>query len=177
MDELDKGFDTFTKCAYRLEILPQYAFCDAEEMHEFEHFIKGEKIEGFANHEWLGFISQWRSEDKVIERIRVIPPVITDYFEYEFLWCYPRSIESGEIITFVTYEDFISVCGGNLLKDFWAFDKEKAVILLYDEKNEYYDCLDLSKKEVDAHLTIFNKLRTKAIDYEHCKNSIKWKHL
>lgn len=177
MDALDNGFDTFSKYAYRLEVLPQYSIYDTNEFFEYEKFIKGEAIEGFANQDWLECISQWNNEGKIIERVRVIPQVITDYFKYEFFWCYPRNIEHGENIKFISHDDFVSLCGENELNDFWAFDKEKVVLLLYNDKFEYDDCLQLSPKDACSYLNIFEKMQTKAIDYEQCKKSLLWKQL
>lgn len=174
MDALDNGFDTFSKSAYRLEVLPQYSIYDTNEFFEYEKFIKGESIEGFANQEWLECITQWKNDGKVIERIRVIPQVLTDYFKYEFLWCYPRNIEHGENIRFVSYENFVSICGGNLLNDFWAFDKEKVVLLLYNDKFEYENCLQLSEADANSYLNVFERLQAKTLDYEQCKKGLIW---
>lgn len=174
MDALDNGFDTFSRYAYRLEVLPQYSIYDTNEFFEYEKFIKGEAIEGFANQDWLECITQWNNEGKVIERIRVVPQDITDYFKYEFLWCYPRNIEHGEKIRFVSYDTFRSVCGEIVLNDFWAFDKEQVVLLLYNDKFEYDNCLQLSLKDANIYLNIYEKLQAKTIDYEQCKNSLLW---
>ena len=176
MNVLERGFNTFSKCAYRLEILPQYSIYDTNEFCEYEKYIKGEVIEGFANQEWLDSITQWKNDGKIIERIRVIPQILTDYFKYEFFWCYPRNIEHGEKITFITYDNYMSICGGKIVNDFWAFDNDIVVFLLYNEKYEYINCMQLSQKEVDFYLSIFKKMRLLAIDYEKCKNSIIWKH-
>ena len=175
MNALERGFGTFSKCAYRLEVLPQYSIYDTNEFYEYEKYIKGEVIEGFANQDWLESITQWKNDGKVIERVRVVPQVITDYFKYEFFWCYPRNIERGENITFITYDDFMSICGSKTLNDFWAFDNEEVVLLLYNEKYEFVNCLELSQKEVESFLSVFKKLQSVAMDYEQCKNSILWK--
>jgi hypothetical protein len=175
MDALDNGFETFSKCAYRLEVLPQYSIYDTNEFFEYEKFIKGEVINGFVNQEWLESITQWKNSGKTIERVRVIPQVLTDYFKYEFIWCYPKNIEHGENIRFISYDKFVSICGENLLNDFWAFDQENVVLLLYNDKFEYDNCKQLSQDEVNSHLKIFEKLQAKTIDYEQCKNNLLWK--
>ena len=174
MDALDNAFETFSICAHRLEVLPQYSIYDTNEFFEYEKFIKGEVIDGFANQEWLDCLSHWKNRGKSIERIRVIPQVLTDYFKYEFLWCYPRNLQNGEDIRFILYDDFISICGDNVLNDFWAFDKENVVLLFYNNKFEYDSCKQLSKEGVNSYLNIFEKLQAKTIDYEHCKKNLLW---
>lgn len=175
MDALSNSFKSFSKCAYRLEILPQYSIYETNEFSEYEKYINGEDIVGFANQDWLDCITQWKNDGKILERIRVIPEVLTDYFRYEFLWCYPRNIEYGEKISFISYKTFMSICGDNQFNDFWAFDNENVVLLLYNDNFEYEGSLKLSQKKALSHLAIFKELQAKAIDYEQCKKILSWK--
>ncbi len=174
MNALERGFGTFSKCAYRLELLPQYSIYDTNEYSEFVKYINGEVINGFANQEWLDCLTKWTNEGKTIERIRVVPQVITDYFRYEFLWCYPRNIECGEKITFITFEEFASICEGIKINDFWAFDNEMVVSLIYNDKYEFDNCLQLPDNVFPSHLNLFRKMQSLAVEYNQCKNRIKW---
>ncbi|MDR2125652.1 MAG: hypothetical protein LBP63_02315 [Prevotellaceae bacterium] len=169
MDVLDNAFETFSLCAYRLEVLPKYSIYNTNEFFEYKKFIKGKTIESFANQDWLDSLSHWGKKGKSIERIRVIPKILTDYFKYEFLWCYPKNIEYGENIRFVLYDYFVSVCADNVLNDFWGFDKENVILLMYNDKFEYENCKQLPKKDVTLYTNVFEDLQQNSMKYDDCK--------
>lgn len=168
MDILDYSFDNFKRTGFRLETLNSYAIYDTNEYEEFQNFVKEQPITGFANQCWLDDIAKWKSEGKSIERIRVIPKELTEYFMYEFKWCYPRNIEVGEGIRFVSWKDYEQVVKRFQVKgDFWAFDDSTVIILKYNSDFEYEDCEEIQgKEESKKYISMFQALKEKTFTYD-----------
>ncbi len=144
MDILDYYFDHFQTSAVRLETLPLYAISETNEYAEYEAYKAGKEIEGFANQGWIDCLEDWKGEGKTISRVRICPEPVTDYFKYEFSWCYPRNMTSGERISFVSHTDAAKVDDSNMLADYWLFDNAHLVQLLYDDQGEYVTCKEIT---------------------------------
>ncbi len=174
MDCLDYGFDNFKKTAFRVETLPEYAIYDTDEYDEYKKFITNQTIEGFANSGWLNDIHNWCREGKKVERIRVIPLKVTDYFKYEVCWCYQQNIKYGESIIFVEYEDYKRISTKyNIEDDFWIFDNNSAVILKYNNEYEYLDCEEVSKDLISNYVSLYKELKLLAIEFEKIYQLVK----
>ncbi len=166
MDILDYYFDHFRKSAVRLETLPQYNISETNESTEFEAYISGKEITGFANQDWLDCLTTWKKEGKLIHRIRICPEPLTDYFRYEYYWCYPRNIAAGEDIRFVRISEASKASNIQLLGDYWLFDDAHLVQLFYDEQNEYASCEEITDiHTVDRVRELISDLSTVSKEY------------
>lgn len=161
MDCLDIAFETFTKTATRLELLPTYHIYDTQEYAEFRNYIEGKLINGFANQAWIDDIINWKTEGKIVSRIRVVPHQQTDYYKYESSWCYPKNIAAGENIDFIpetTYQEISRQFGIN--DDFWIFDEKIVIILRYNSSFEFEEAIQIEDEQVKSkYLEFYNSIK------------------
>lgn len=176
MDILDCAFEEFSAVAQRLETLQEYKIYDTSEYVEFKKFMAGEHIEGFANQGWINDVATWRANGKIIERIRVIPEQVTDYFIYESRWCYPRNISAGESILMVNQKlyDEAKKRFGVSEKDVWMFDQKEMIELKYTAEFEYKDCCQIINRESKQNLEqLYAFLKEKAVTYSAWREDVR----
>ena len=90
-----------------------------EEKQDFTNFVKGLPISENYNSEWLNSVRKWVSENKKIERIRVVSPQLTDYEKFEFQQ-YHENSKAGEKIRVLARSEYEELCYDELLNiDFW----------------------------------------------------------
>lgn len=174
MDILEYWFNNFSIQANRIETRDHYAIYDTNEYEEYIKYTKGEKIYSYANIEWLDTIRNAKNRNKIITRIRVIPDHITEYFRYEFNWCYPKNMEAGEEIGFICNDEYKSIIRayGLDINDIWIFDQKIAICLLYNSQDEYIGCKELKNTQQKLILEIYEDLMEKMISYNEVKDGL-----
>jgi len=165
MDVFEEMFGGFEVSAFRVETLPVYHI-EGSEWEEFEQYKEGVPIEGFANQDWIEDVRAWSSAGKEIKRIRVIPPMLTEYLRYELEWCFPKNLLAGEVIKAVSQRTCEQLVTPETKGDFWMFDQEYVLKMEYDEEGRYLREKLISEPElVDPYVTLFMKLERKSVPY------------
>ena len=139
-------FSNFSREAFRFEGLPSYSVED--ELPFFELYQQGIKdIPDDFNIEWLDLIKDSKTKNKFMNRVRLIPDPITEYFQFEKECGYSRSSKMGECIKFIDKSTFNKIFNGEKIDDFWLFDNEICFIMQYDSIGRflgYYQADDMT---------------------------------
>jgi hypothetical protein len=135
-DHFDRLFNTFSNSAFRLETLPKYSIKGSQEEKEFQSYLDGEPYPIDSDQEWLKSLDEWTSQGKNISRLRILPEHPESYINYEIEWGYSYNVKHGEDIFLIEKDDFIDKFDLDI-HDFWIFDGEEAIQMLYDEEGSY----------------------------------------
>lgn len=151
-------FNNFQKTAFRLEALDQY-LVEAEKV-QFQGYLVGDELKNTRNKDWTDYIQQQVQLGKSIERIHVIPRVLTDYLKFEIDWGYRYSEQAGEKISLV-YRDEVPLSMKSLtLPDFWLFDDSTCLIQRYDRFGTWHGADMLhSEKGIEQLRSVRDELR------------------
>ncbi|MCD0450445.1 hypothetical protein LO762_14780 [Actinocorallia sp. API 0066] len=117
----------FKESAFRLELHQVYTMPDEQE--EFERFKAGEKPPKDLHYPWLDKVANAARTGRTIQRVHVVEQPLSDYLKYEFEWGYAFNVRSGEDIRIL---DLTGKPNPGLPDhDFWMFDEESVVRMLY----------------------------------------------
>jgi len=132
--EFGAMFESFKSSAFRLETLDQYKV--PEEAAEFQRFLDGEPLSQNQNRDWCDFVSEAIKNGKRMTRVRIIPVPLTSYLRFEFEWGYAYSAAAGEQILVLerTAADGLGISD---VRDFWLFDDETIVRMLYGDDGRF----------------------------------------
>jgi hypothetical protein len=123
-------FNEFNSSAFRLENLDIYAV--ESERSEYAAYLLGDATKKTCNTKWADYVRGHCKEGKHLERIHIIPRVLTDYLKYEIDWGYRYSSAAGEKIFFAYRDQLPSNLASTPLPDFWLFDEKTCLIQRYD---------------------------------------------
>ncbi|MFF3327609.1 DUF6879 family protein [Streptomyces sp. NPDC002889] len=123
MPELIRGeafgrlFEDFEHTAWRLETRTVYSV--DEEREPFARYRRGKHPGTEWFQPWLDTMRRGIEQGKRIERVRVVPEVLTDYLEFE-LWLCKFNVQVGEDIRYLpqAQADKLGLPG----YDYWLFD-------------------------------------------------------
>ncbi len=125
----DDPWGTFRRSAFRLETLPWYRMPD--EAGELKLYLAGAaKPEGF-NAEWHDMLEAYARDGKIVQRVRVVRPPLTDYQRSQFDWAYPGNLRAGEDIRMLDGAKADEL--GLPDWDFWFFDDHLVRKQIYTE--------------------------------------------
>jgi hypothetical protein len=130
-DLLSKALSSFTATAFCLELRPRYNVTSEQDV--YRRYMAGDPTP-VANPKWNEFIDVVTKEGRQMSRLRVIPRRLTEYIRFEITCGYAFSSRRGEDIRFLGQEH-VTVPGG--LQDFWLFDSDYALELIYDQKDQF----------------------------------------
>lgn len=165
MDVFEKMFTEFQTSAYRVEALPTY-YIEGGEWEEFQEYEKGIPIRGFANQDWLDDLVRWKESGREVIRVRIMPPILTPYLQYELEWCYPRNWLGGESIKVAKQELYNQLVKPEVFCDYWIFDKKYVLKMEYSEDGKYLGEKLISKPNlVKEYLDLFIDLNRKSVQY------------
>ncbi|MEV0399813.1 DUF6879 family protein [Actinoallomurus sp. NPDC050550] len=120
---------SFQHSAFRLELHSVYTMADEQE--EFQRFLSGEKPPADLHYPWLDKVANAVQSGKSMQRVHVVKQPLSDYLRYEFEWGYAFNVQAGEDIR------ILDVTGRQVAglpdHDFWMFDEETVVRMLYRE--------------------------------------------
>ena len=132
-EEFGRLFETFVRSAFRLELLDSYTV--PEEAMEYRRFLDGEATPSTTEDDWAQFIKKSAGQNRVIQRVHIVPAPLTPYLKYEIEWGYVYSSVAGEEIYLAERKDVDPNVLG--LKDFWLFDRKVLVIMYYDDTGRF----------------------------------------
>ena len=127
-------FRTFRRSAFRLETLSHYSVL--EETEEFQRFLRGEPLPKEKNADWTGLVSSAVAAGKSLERVHLLPSVLSPYLRFELEWAYPFSAHAGESIRLLT-EAAPAAIRAMASEDFWMFDDELVIRMRYDSEGRF----------------------------------------
>jgi hypothetical protein len=141
-------FRDFRRSAFRLELHPIYTM--PGEVDELRRFRAGEKPPPGYHYGWLDTMAAARSAGKTVRRVRVVRQPLTDYIRYEFDWGFVYNVEAGEDIRVLDLTDHPDP--GLPDHDFWMFDDETVVQMLYRPDGTQIGRELLTIPDLDAYL-------------------------
>lgn len=121
-------FRDFEREAFRLELLPQYLV--GPEDGPFAAFRRGEPMPAGHNSAWHDTIRANVAAGRLMRRVHVITPPLSDYLRFEFGWGYVGNENAGEQIRILDLSR--SQDPGLPDFDFWMFDESAIVAMLYE---------------------------------------------
>lgn len=114
-------FRSFTREAWRLELLQQYGNSNEDE--RLARFFRGEPYQHTqAKQAWLDIIATAHARGATVGRVHVVQEPLSDYMRYELSWGYPANVEAGEDIRILPQDEYEQL--GLRQQDFWMFDGE-----------------------------------------------------
>ena len=128
-------FRSFQRTAFRLETLPEYRTGSEDE--SIRRFLAGEDRPQVTEKKqaWVQLIRSHAAAGRRMGRVHVIWGDPTDYLRWEIQWGYLPNAEAGEDIRILQVgEGEFSELG---TEDFWLFDDERAVRMLYGPNGQW----------------------------------------
>ena len=128
-------FRSFQRTAFRLETLPEYRTGSEDE--SIRRFLAGEDRPQATEKKqaWVQLIRSHAAAGRRMGRVHLIRGDSTDYLRWEIQWGYLPNAEAGEDIR------ILQVGEGELpelgTEDFWLFDDERAVRMLYRPNGQW----------------------------------------
>jgi hypothetical protein len=135
MHKICSLFTTYTKSAFRLETLQNYAV--AYEDKPYQDFLAGKKRYTDAPQaKWARLIADNKAAGKTMSRVHIIQEPLTDYIKFEILWPYRDNVMAGDDIRLVVTQQ--NKWPENLpQKDFWLFDDRLVADMEYDDRQRF----------------------------------------
>lgn len=118
----------FRRSAFRLELLPQYLV--EPEREPFSAFLAGQPMPEGHNADWHATIRAHVAAGRMMQRVHVVMPPLTDYLRFEFEWAYAGNSAAGEDTRILDLSR--STDPGLPDFDFWLFDESTVVAMLYE---------------------------------------------
>ena len=142
-------FRDFRASAFRLELHPIYTMPGEED--ELRRFRAGERPPTDYHYGWLDTVAATVAAGKTMRRVRVVRQPLTDYIQYEFEWGFVYNVAAGEDIRVLDLTDHQP---GPALPDydFWFFDEETVVKLLYRPDGSQIGRELIEDPDLDAYL-------------------------
>jgi len=123
--------------AFRVEALPTYIVPEEEEA--LAAFRRGDPLPPPPSPgmiEWGGIVKRVVASGARMERVHVLPPKLTDYLRFEIEWGYATGTSAGEDIRLLP-ADAAAELGGRVTYEFWLFDDQTLVPVLYDDDGRF----------------------------------------
>jgi hypothetical protein len=158
LEEFGRHFGSFQSSACRLECLSSYDV--DEERPLFRSFLAGEKCDGLLiNAEWREIISSATNRSAVIERVRILPTVLTEYIKFEYNLGYKLNNNLGEKIRFLEIAEFRAECVELGALDFWIFDESVCFLMIYDIFGKFLFVVQAAPVDAERYLRLYRKIR------------------
>jgi hypothetical protein len=132
MADLAWWLQNFQASAFRLETRPVYSVPQEADM--LAAFLRDGSLPDMTGHPWVKRVREHCASGRRMGRVRAVSRPLTDYERFE-LALYPHSRAAGEEIR---------ICDGGGVggQDFWLFDDQVAVMLLYDAEGRFQGTVD-----------------------------------
>lgn len=156
-EDFAKAFDEFGKYAFRLEALPEYR--TEAELPLVRAYLSGDPLPPEDLHkDWLAQVRAKRDAGAHFERVRVLTEPLTPYLRYEIEWGYLLLASAGDEVSLIAPDRAASLELPGF--DFWLFDDELGVHMLYGPNGEYEGVRRVDPKELDHCI----RARTELLD-------------
>lgn len=145
-----------TKSAFRLETLPQYLV--PQEAERFAAWRAGEQLplRTPENNKWLAELKRMTDSGIRWYRVHILDQPLSDYSRYE-INSYLTSQLAGQQ-TYLVDRD-VQPDLADLHEDFWLYDDEIAVRMLYDEEGRFL------RPEMANNLQAYREIRDTVMKY------------
>lgn len=130
-------FGQFQRSAFRLEVLSEYVV--EYEREPFNSFRAGQPLPPPRSGElaaWDQLIIDSIAAGKRFRRVHLLPSKLTPYLRFEIEWAYLYTASLGEDIRLLL-PDAPSDVRMLAREDFWLFDEQMAVYLIYDQAGRF----------------------------------------
>ncbi|MDQ3708058.1 MAG: hypothetical protein M3387_01910 [Actinomycetota bacterium] len=134
IEEFAQLFGSFQRSAFRLETLTEYRVDDEQET--FRLFLQGKPLPPHQPSEWVRLVQDAVAAGKTMERVHVVPSLLTPYLRFEIEWGYLHSVEAGERV-YLLAADASDPVWDLATEDFWLFDDDVAVVMDYDDQGGF----------------------------------------
>lgn len=139
MPNLHDAFDTFTRDAARIEVLP--SFLIAEEAAALASAREGIRPNLEFLRGWHEYLDKVGAIGRTSRRLRLTSSPLTDYERFEVQWCYTSNAEHGEQIRCMSRS-----LAPDTMKDYWIFDEASVFEMLYGPDGSF-----IGSQAVDAN--------------------------
>lgn len=129
MPTLDDAFDTFTRDAIRIEVLPTYRV--DEESAAVTSAREGRSPDLAFLNEWHAYLDETTASGRTSRRLRLVSAPLTAYERFEIEWAYVSNAEHGEQIRLLSRAEAPD------MKDYWIFDDDAVHEMLYDDTGAF----------------------------------------
>lgn len=147
--ELAGLFDTFTRTAFRLELLAAYN--PVSEADRLAAYLAGKARPASPEREhWYAMLAAARAAGRTVQRVHVVASPLTDYLRYECEWGYAYSAQAGEDVRVLDTTERPAP-DGLPDHDFWMFDDQQVVVMRYRADGEYVGAEWAEPGLVDAY--------------------------
>jgi hypothetical protein len=126
-EDWQRFFDSFQRSAWRLELHPVYTM--PQEQEAIARFRAGERLPDSHRSGWMDRVAGYAATGRTIGRVHVVRRPLSQYLRFEFEWYYRHHVKAGEDIRILDVTD--AAAGGLPDHDFWMFDDERVVKMLY----------------------------------------------
>jgi hypothetical protein len=135
-DDLGVLFNRFEHSAFRLEAKDRYDV--TEEADRLAAFRAGDPLptRTVENDSWLALVAAATQMGREISRVRIVGRPLTEYTRFE-LAVYPENIAAGETVRIRERRTLTPDDDSWAHQDFWLFDDQIAVRLLYDDVGHF----------------------------------------
>jgi hypothetical protein len=129
-DQLAENFSSlFAVRAYRLETLDSY---DApSEREHYARFLAGQPVDPGWRQPWKRLVGEVLDSGRSMARVHVVTEPVSDYMRFGLLHGYPANVEAGEDVRIIGRAQ--AQAAGLPDMDYWLFDDELALRLVYDD--------------------------------------------
>src|SRR6266508_5898320 len=134
MPELAELLSSIRHAAFRLETKAVYTMDEEAEL--FAAFLRGEPLLEWTvdNNPWLKMVSDHRKHGRIVHRVHLVTPPLSDYLRFEFAAQMP-SVAAGEDIRVA---DLLAHPELAIFRqDFWLFDSETVLVQHYDRNGRF----------------------------------------
>jgi hypothetical protein len=151
LEEFGNRFSLFKDNAFRLEMLPEYF--EPSEQPYFRLYCSGDSVcpEEF-NSEWVEIIKSAALRGASFDRVRVPPNDPNDYYNFEVIWGYRKSVSAGENILSLSFDKVKESLIDLPLVDFWLFDSSDCFLMHYDVIGQFMGVSRVHEKDVPHFL-------------------------
>jgi hypothetical protein len=126
-EDWQRFFDSFTRSAWRLELLPVYVM--PQEADNISRWRAGERLPADHRSPWMERVAGYRESGRSIGRVHVVRRPLSEYVRFEFDWYYRHHVRAGEDIRILDVTEGHDP--GLPDHDFWLFDETTVVEMLY----------------------------------------------
>jgi hypothetical protein len=139
-------FDGYKTSAWRLELRPFYTM--PQEQEALRRFLEGKRLPQDYWSGWMDRVASYRASGRTIGRVHVIKKPLTDYLRFQFDY-YAHHVRAGEDIRILDLTD--REAPGFPDHDFWLFDDELVVRMLYREDGTQVGRYLLENPDLDEY--------------------------
>lgn len=146
-EDWQQFFDSFTRSAWRLELHSVYTM--PQEQEAIARFRAGERLPDSHRSAWMDRVAGYAATGRRIGRVHVVRRPLSEYLAFEFEWYYRHHVKAGEDIRILDVTD--TSAEGLPDHDFWMFDEERIVTMLYRPDGTQIGRRLLEQPDIDAY--------------------------